>query len=281
MTNRRRLFITVLLSVLLPGAGQIYNGQKRKALWGYSLFLALPIVFVVFDLLHSFGGLLSFLSLAAIFYSWSLADAVVCALRSPMTSTVKTSSWLGAALLLLFSLDAYGIIRHEDPESTVLGVRAIRLATNSMAPTLKRGDLVVVATRYTRTDGPRRGEIVCFYHNKLKKELYKRAIGFPGDVIQGKDSGVYINGEKIEESYVQWADKESGNDHNDTHATDEFGPIHIPENKLFVMGDNRNNSLDSRDAWFGLVDVRDVRAGNKPLYVYWSADKARIGKRVQ
>jgi hypothetical protein len=47
------------------------------------------------------------------------------------------------------------------------------------------------------------------------------------------------------------------------------------------MGDNRSNGLDSRDAWFGLVDVRDVIAGNKLLYIYWSADKSRIGEDVQ
>jgi TM2 domain-containing membrane protein YozV len=93
MDNRRRLPVAVVLSLLVPGTGRIYHGQKQKALWGYSSVLTIPIVFVVFDLFHSVRWLLSFPGLWVHLCLGNLTDAFVCALRSQKTPKVKSSFW--------------------------------------------------------------------------------------------------------------------------------------------------------------------------------------------
>lgn len=281
MKKRIHLVISVLLSVLLPGAGQIFNGRGVKVIWGYTLFLIIPIVFILFNLFYSFEGLISFLILLVILFIWNIIDAFICAVRYQNTPKIKINYKLVIIPLILFSIDTYGIVNHLDPKNTMLGFRTIRLATNSMAPTIKEGDFMIMATRYQRHAGLKRGEIIVFYHQGLNELLSKRLIGLPGDVVEGKNSNIYVNGNLIDESYLKFIGKHKNNDFNDKHSKEEFGPLQVPENNLFVMGDNRNHSFDSRDNEFGFIDIDDVNMNLKPLYICWSSDKSRIGSTIE
>jgi signal peptidase I len=281
MKKRIHLVISVLLSIILPGAGQIFNGHGRKVIWGYTLFLIIPIVFIIFNLFHSFEGLISFLILLLVLFIWNIIDAFICAVRSQKTPKIKINYSLVIIPLILFSIDAYGIVNHLDRNSTMLGVRAIQLATNSMAPTIKEGDFMIMATRSQRTEGLKRGEIIVFYHRGLNELLFKRLIGLPGDIVEGKSPNIIVNGNLIDEPYLESIEKYKNNNFNDRHSKKEFGPIQVPENKLFVVGDNRKNSFDSRDNKFGFIDIDDVNLNVKPLYIYWSSDKSRIGRKIE
>ncbi len=116
-----------------------------------------------------------------------------------------------------------------------------------------------------------RGDILVFKYPDDPETLYvKRAIGIPGDTLEIRDKQVYINGEPLEESYKRHSDEEvrlrRRRFHGYASRRDNFDPIEIPRNKYFVMGDNRDDSADSR--YFGLLDEKLIVG--RPLIVFWS-----------
>ena len=175
-------------------------------------------------------------------------------------------------------------------------VQAFKIPTGSMENTLLVGDFLLVnkllyGPNIPLIDGripsirePERGDIVVFKY-PLDKDLdfVKRCIAISGDTVRMADKSVYVNSKKLEEPYVRFNSKTiiPGRNRN-TGVTlikprfpltrDNFGPFTVPEGKYFVMGDNRDNSSDSR-VW-GFVD-RDLIIG-KPLFIYFSWDKEKF-----
>jgi signal peptidase I len=128
----------------------------------------------------------------------------------------------------------------------------------SMEPTLIEGQrLIVGKVAYTFTD-PQRGDIVIVRPPiETDKEYVKRLIGLPGDTIAVKSSKVYVNGTSLVEPYIKAAPRS------------DFGPYTVPDNHYFLMGDNRNNSNDSRSGW--TVTRQDI-VGKAWLRI-WPLDK--------
>jgi signal peptidase I len=148
-----------------------------------------------------------------------------------------------------------------------------------MAPTLETGDYIIVNMKYDETLMPARGDIVMFRHQQ-HPFLIKRIIAASGDLIEGKAGKIYLNENLLDEAYAHHVGRrKSLDDFNLQHQTNDFGPVTIPDNHFFVMGDNRDNSFDSRDPAFGLVERDDIKG--KPLYIYWARNKARIGKKIK
>ncbi len=115
---------------------------------------------------------------------------------------------------------------------------------SSMEPTLSEGDFVVCL----RTSDFSRGDLAAFYYNN--KVLIKRVIGLPGEQVLINEAGdVYVNGELLQESYVQ--DKALGD-------CDLTFPFEVPEGRLFVMGDHRATSVDSRNSVIGCVGEENL-----------------------
>ncbi|WP_434296720.1 signal peptidase I [Clostridium sporogenes] len=156
----------------------------------------------------------------------------------------------------------------------------VRVQQSSMENTLLTNEQLVVDKLSYNFVEPKKGDIIIFHENKEKgtiaedtlemvdniiskfnnnktdieedDRLIKRVIGVPGDEVDIKDGYLYLNGKKLEESYVK----------GETIEREFKFPIKVPENKLFVLGDNRMISKDSR--MFGLIDYKQVEG--KAIY---------------
>ncbi|SDJ72815.1 signal peptidase I [Sediminibacillus albus] len=145
----------------------------------------------------------------------------------------------------------------------------------SMQPTLHDGDHMIVNKINYSIGDPDRFDIVVF-HATAKKDYIKRVIGVPGDHVEVKDDSLYINGEKVEEPYIDSSKGMMGD--NRTYTFDfkleelPGGYEVIPENHVLVLGDNRGNSTDSR--LLGLISYDQI-VGEVQL-LYWPLDRFRL-----
>lgn len=158
---------------------------------------------------------------------------------------------------------------------TTYVVHPMTVPTPSMEPTILVGDRLLIdkfTYRNGFSPGPgiapqheiKRGDIVVFKFPDEPEVLYvKRAVGLPGETLQVRNRTVYINGEPLEEPYKV---HQEGPHFMDMGARGNFGPVTIPEDSYFVMGDNRDDSADSR--YFGFLP-REYIVG-RPLIVFWS-----------
>jgi signal peptidase I len=121
-----------------------------------------------------------------------------------------------------------------------------RIDSGSMLPTLRAGDRVLVDKRAYRGALPRRGDLVVFHAPRTGDVTLKRAVGLPGDTVAIEDGVLVVNGRRQTEPYA------------DPDAIDSvyFGPERVPAHAVFVLGDNRADSVDSRD--YGAVARDDL-----------------------
>jgi signal peptidase I len=278
MKSRKNPVLAGALSILLPGAGQVYNRQKRKALVWYVVFFLLPILFILCKCLHSFWGLVLLIFLYVWLYLYNIGDAVFGAIRLKKMEPQRGQKLLIAVIVILISANV-ALIAGNRSKNTI-GLRAFRVITNSMAPTLQAGDSFLLDLNYYKKNEIQRGNLIAFQRATYSGPLCKRVIGLPGDRIEGTGEELIVNGAVIPEPYAQFTGrKEKLDSFNQKHQKSVFGPILVPNGQLFVMGDNRDNSYDSRDPDFGFVPVESVWA--KPLYIYFSTSRSRIGKTLK
>lgn len=133
------------------------------------------------------------------------------------------------------------------------------IPSGSMKPTLTEGDRIIVNKITYRFSKPQRGDIMVFkYPINPKRDFIKRIIGLPGETILIKDSALYINENFIEQPFLPKGLKYP-----------DFGPIKIAENQYFMMGDNRNNSEDSR--FWGTLPKQNIIG--KAMFIYWPVNR--------
>lgn len=170
-------------------------------------------------------------------------------------------------------------------------VQAFKIPSESMLETLQVGDHLLVnkfsygvkwpfSNSYAVNGAdPERGDVIVFeYPNNPSLDYIKRIVGIPGDVMEVRDKQLYRNGTPLKEAYIRHT--EPG---RIERIRDNFGPVTVPKGKYFVMGDNRDNSQDSR--FWGFVDKSAIHG--KAWRIYWSSEGLgnvrwdRFGKAVE
>ena len=266
-----------LLSLFLPGMGQLFNRQPRKAL-------------VIAIITHIFGALvahtrllLSFWTMVASFLvvlAWQLlvaAEAARTAARGKKPEAPLPAPWLsypviGAIILVSALAPSPAHTMHES------GFRAHKIRSKSMCPTICVGDRIVADSWAYHAKAPERGDIVMFKHPSSEALIVKRVIGLPGDfVVPGPKGSVLVNGQAFHPPEITCGHfigvKVSSGD-----SSPMFTPTKVPEGTFFVVGDNLNESLEGQSPEFSLVTLEMLRG--RPLYFYWSPVRSRIACEI-
>ena len=156
-------------------------------------------------------------------------------------------------------------------------VQAYKIPSRSMVPTLLVGDhllvnkfiygvkVPIIRKMLIPVTDPKRGDIIVFiYPNDRTKDYIKRVIGVGGDKIEIRNKDLFINDKPYKDAFGIYSDTTVYP--AIVQPRDNFGPVVVPQGHLFVMGDNRDESADSR--FWGFVDLMDVEG--KALIIYWS-----------
>jgi signal peptidase I len=168
-------------------------------------------------------------------------------------------------------------------------VQAFKIPTGSMEPNLLIGDHLLVnkfvfAPTLSNAERGllpatdiRRGDIVVFkYPEDPERDFIKRVIGLPGETLELRDRRILVNGRAIDEPYAHYLPRPQGFTGVDGASDDvrvRYGPVVVPAGSVFVMGDNRDNSQDSR--YWGFLPKDNIKG--KALLIYWSFDGSEGG----
>lgn len=162
-------------------------------------------------------------------------------------------------------------------------VQAFKIPTSSMEPNLLVGDHLLVnkfvfaptASRLEHALLPirdiRRGDVIVFkYPEDPERDFIKRVIGLPGESVELRSQQIFINGVRIDQPYAHYLLPATGDSEGGSFDVRErYGPVTVPEGQFFVMGDNRDNSQDSR--YWGFLPQHYVKG--RALFIYWSFEQ--------
>ncbi len=295
VTAGKKPWLGVFLSNLIPGLGQWYVGRKMK---GFA-FLIFAVLLFSAEERHALA-----FPMRVLLYFLSMQDAFDTAARinGARDRFFGQERPLLAFIFIMTALHAvpYGdIVRSNIAQAYVI-------PSGSMSPTLKIGDRILVDQSREARNSVRRGDVIVFkYPGHSERNYIKRAIGMEGDKVQIIDDMLYINERRVATTpvdyvpepgqrpvaaydkvlyYEEYLDRTSYRIQlRYDRAQSDAGPWVVPAGSLFVLGDNRDNSQDSR--FFGFVPKGNVEG--KAVKIFWSWDAAtsrvlwgRIGQRI-
>jgi signal peptidase I len=269
----RRPFLALAMSLVLPGFGQLYNGEVNKAIWlflGFAFVSAPGVALVALYLPDGWMMPALLLSLAAALSTW-LYGMVDAWRQARLNREYQAERWQvsGTYMLVLLMCNALALpllidyVRSHQVES-------FRIPSASMEPTVLRGDILFADKRYNCggcRQGIQRGDIAIFtYPNDRTVKYIKRIIALPGDRVQIKGRDIRVNGNPLSpQSGAATSVAETIETEGDRRWSVLWGPsvepppeadLIVPPGQVFVLGDNRGASTDSRK--FGTVPMQDV-----------------------
>ncbi len=285
----RKGWVAFLLSLVLPGLGHFYNG---KISWAIVLFLtpyATVFAIAVTGLFRTFGGVIILVITFLCFRLLVCVHAVWLARKQKKYIRKTYNHWYyNLGVFVFFIAFNYFVF---DGRS-FLGIQGFRIPTPGNAPSLQVGDCIMSDMFWYTQHDPAYGDFAMY---KREDGFYytQRVIGLPGDEVFFDGDKLLINGKSCKQTAVgklmlneQFNATEleeilpNGKLYNIYHM-DGFVPqnmfltgrIRVPQNMVFLVGDNRHNSLDSR--YIGFIPIDKLEG--KVLYIYWADDLERIG----
>ncbi len=270
---------------MMPGLGHLYSGWPVR---GAGIYVSLTLLTVLYVL----TAMLSFTSpwLGKIIGLWILLLPLLYLVQLLDAARLARGRGTGYQLRGYNRWYVYLGIGVPLLACLVVGAAALRafvvqhhkIPTASMAPTLLVGDHIFVNKLAYRFDEPAWGDVVVFKNPKdERKESIKRIVGLPGDTIRIRNKLLFLNGKAIDDAdYTERLDPIILSD--STHLRDHFGPVTVPADSYFALGDSRDQGLESR-VW-GFVGRSKITG--KAARIIWSDDDGsprwdRLGKAIQ
>jgi signal peptidase I len=269
----------VLLSLLIPGLGQLKNRQPWKGLLIAVTSALFTMLAYYGRLLSSFKGLVISLTLGLLWLALICIDAFRAARhgrddRTSFQQARATFLVCGVLIVMLLLIDSVAYHLHK------LGYyQAFKTTSASMCPTICEGDRIIADMDAFLKSGPHRGDVILMKHAVSEALFIKRVIAVEGDVVSVKPGEILVNGQHLVEP--QHADGCGGASMNPPpyDAMMVYAETKVPSSSFFVVGDNLANSNDTRVQGFGFVQPSQLRG--RPLYIYWSPNSSRIGCPIQ
>lgn len=269
--KKRHRILSFLLSLVTPGLGQIYNGQFKK---GDSYLVGFLLAYIIFSfLLFKFYGMIFYLITMIGFFLFILLDALLGAIKLKEIALKSYNKWYIYLIIFLLSSVALRPLLSWTIKNNI--ARAYKIPSSAMEPTLLVGDYLMADMKIYKSEKPKRGDIIIFEFPKdPSKDFIKRVIGLEEEKVEIINNKIYTNDKLLDDP---WGYFEESGWLKHFPGLENFGPVVIPKNSLFVLGDNRNNSQDSR--FWGFLNIEKVKG--KALYLYWAKNKSRIGMELK
>jgi signal peptidase I len=297
ISKKRNPWLAAVMSFVLPGFGQLYNGEVNKAIWTFACFSFIVIPWGALVAVYMPDSWLVFLLIdatigAIAIWLWATIDAWR---KAKTLAHYELKSWQQSGVYLA-TIVVCGLLVVPMTYSYVRGnlVEPFYIPSASMEPSLLTGDFIIADKRYNCPNcktAVKRGDIAIFtYPNDRTFHFVKRIIGLPGDEIEMTGTMIKINGKALQSSVdtygetieywenrrwtVKWAKK----------TIDTFNEIKltVPAGQVFVLGDNRDLTKDSRA--FGTVPLQDVIGRARQVWFSRSVEGIRwqrLGKVLE
>jgi len=302
--NERRIWIAVLLSLIMPGLGQIYCGQLARGLvFTFLNLLPLPVIIGLFAISTSsllMPVVIAMIMLAGLIQLMAIIDSAFLANNAKEYVLKDYNKPVVYVLLLaLITTGSIGSAFYLREQS----LEAFRVPVASNYPTILPGDRFIANKIAYKSTDPKRGDLIVFVNPEDRRQNYiKRVVAVAGETVEIRNGELYVNDQKLpreklpqstlDDIRIQVRDKPlKGDVYEETNGSakykiflagpphdrtpDDFAKITVPKHHCFVLGDNRNLSQDSRH--FGPVLLATVKA--RADYLYSPAkDWSRLGK---
>lgn len=268
MENERIGGAAGFLAFLCPTLGHFYVGRPIRGiailLAGFAISMALGWLGAAQNLWLFYTAQVFYLAV----YLFLIVDAVRIARKSGDYTLRWFNRWYVYIPLIVVVYALYGVLLEN--RDRIFGYGNYRIPASSMEPTIRPGDFIVTDARSAGEVPPRGAVIVFEYPNDRAIDYNKRVIGLPGDTLTIENNVVLLNGVRLDEPYVLDDPRYRPNPQGPESFT-------VPEDSVFVLGDNRNNSMDSR--YWGPVPVSHIKG--VVTLVWFSTNFDRIGVEVE
>lgn len=295
MISKRKIGYSILFSILLPGLGQIYNGQLIKGVVILFLWNVILTILEYAGLLNSFLGLVAYLLLIVTIFGYTIIDSVIVAKNSKEYQIQWFNrSYIYVSLIILIFTTRY----FTSDYSPLHSYKRFYAVSPNMYPTILVNDNMIVNMDYYNNNQIGLGDVVVYKVPYDSNIFYiGRVAGLPTNQIDLIENELIINGKKhvgkhvkdgmVANEYPTRIFQSQLGERDYYYATFkeemEFGineDYHMEEpigdQNVFILGDSRSDSYDSRS--FGTINIRDIVG--RPLYYIWSDQTDKIGMDI-
>jgi len=298
MIAKKRYWWVAFPLMILNGVGYLYVGRIGRFIFFWAFYTLFYFIFTT-----GLSGWLVYVGSFVAFYFILFCATIFFLIDAPLiakSSENYSLQWYNKWWIYLITIIGLGLIQfvpdsNTHPPQSPYAVRLFSIPAVSMSPTLLVGDRIITDSRYYLKNEPKRGEIVVFAHPKRPQIFWvKRIVGLPGDKVQMINGILFINNKAIPRKRSGEFSTNGDTAHQIPIFTESVSETNsyqtldlvqnssgdntklfkVPAGKYFVMGDNRDNSSDSR---YGLGFIPRENIIYKPTGIYWSRDWSRIG----